>query len=153
MKLISRVVCAELCFPPLLRGSHRPLLGTCLTHSVCHPHEPVSWKGALLACVSYRTWSAHWPFFCSLPTFVLENSHLVLAVGERQGFPPAHLSPLGRLISKWQEVQRSLSGQENVLRPPCHLIWILGHTLGQRTQRHMRWCPGQVSGGFVILKE
>lgn len=153
MKLISPVVCAELCFPPLLRGSHRPLLGTCLTHSVCHPCEPVSWKDALFACVSYRTWSAHWPLFCSLPTFVLENSHLVLAVGERQGFPPAHLSPLGRLISKWQEVQRSLSGQENVLRPPCHLIWILGHTLGQRTQWHIRWCPGQVSGGFVILKE
>ena len=78
---------------------------THLTHSICHPCEHVSWKGMLLACGSYRTWLAHWPFLCSLPTFVLGNNHLVQLLAKDRG---VHLHPLSHLLSKWQEVQRSL---------------------------------------------
>lgn len=129
MKLLLRTVCAKLCLLPLLRGPHTSLRGTRLTHLVCHLCEPASWKGALFArgsllllcCCFVTVVVVLWNLICllALSLFitcicVIENNHLVPAVGARQEFPLTHLNPLGHLISKWQEIQRSLAGQENV---------------------------------------
>lgn len=86
MKLVWNAVCAELHLPPPLQGSQCPPPRTHLTYSVRHPCERVSWKGMLLACSSCRTWLAHWPFLCSLPTFVLGTNHLVQLLAEDRGF-------------------------------------------------------------------
>lgn len=83
------------------------------THLVCHLCEPTSWKGTLIACVFTELDLLAGLFSVYYPHLSYRKEPPCFTCWRKKGCPPAQLSSLSHLISKWQEVQRSLSGQEH----------------------------------------
>jgi hypothetical protein len=122
------------CLSSQCRGMSTFLHRTCHIFSACHLCEHALEKDTMFALAFYRTWSAHWPFFCLSPTVVLQKRKFknpLFRLLEKDGFPPSHLRAPSHLVSKRLDVQRSLPDLSLCLltsltlpRPPHHPIWL-----------------------------
>lgn len=127
-------VCAGLRLPCSSEGhvcprpGHVSRAGSAISASLCH-------RRARCPCVLLQDLSPRWSFSVCHPHLSSREEPPVPAAGERHGFPPAHLSPLGS--TEWQGTRSSnsedrgreawrrpvrMSSRTPSLRPPCHPI-------------------------------